>query len=65
MKTITLHIDDEVSSELQSYMLTKSMMGNMYGIEDEFVRKILKNLELDEDKKEITFKFSKEREELI
>ena len=65
MKTIILHIDDEVSSELQSYMLTKSMMGNMYGIEDEFVRKILKNLELDEDKKEITFKFSKDREESI
>lgn len=58
MKTIQLNIEDGVYIDLNNFMMTKSMMGNAFGIEDSFVIKILKSI--DEDKKEVLFKYKNE-----
>lgn len=58
MKIITLNIDDDVYNDLNSHMLIKAISGNLYGIEDGFIMKIIKYI--DTDKKEVTFKYNSE-----
>ena len=52
MKSITLNISDRVISELQNEMGCKGITGNLYGMEDAVVLKIITAIEKDE--KEVT-----------
>lgn len=61
MKEIKIIISDRVLSELKTAHTVKSITGNLSGINDEFVNKIIKSL--DEDKDEVIFQFKDEKEE--
>ena len=56
MKTITLHIHEDVISELDTELTLKTMAGNSYGVEDAFVMRLLSALATGETEKEIKFK---------
>ena len=61
MKEIKIIISDRVLRELKTAHTVKSITGNLSGINDEFVNKIIKSL--DEDKDEVIFQFKDEKEE--
>lgn len=52
MKTIKLHIDEAIFTELEQGVIVKKMTGNFYGIEDEFLFLIVKSVK--DGKEEIT-----------
>ena len=52
MKTIKLHIDEAIFTELEQGVIVKKMTGSFYGIEDEFLFLIVKSIK--EGKEEIT-----------
>lgn len=59
MKKIVLQIEDEIFNELESSLITKYIMGNLYGILDEFI--ILLVMEIKAGKKEIEITRKKKR----
>jgi len=58
VKEIKVIISDEVFEEIKTTHTIKSMMGNLFGIEDEFINKIIDAL--DDNKDEVVFKFKNE-----
>lgn len=52
MKTIKLHIDDAIFTELEQGVIVKKMTGSFYGAEDEFLFLIVKSIK--DGKEEIT-----------
>lgn len=59
MKEIKLSIEDDVFAELKSSIILKQMTGNMYGVLDEFIGKLLKTMDAGDT--ELHLEFSKKR----
>lgn len=57
MKELKLKISNEVYSKLIKLLSIKEMCGNLYGIHDEFIHRIVKAI--DDGKKELSLKLKK------
>lgn len=58
MKTITIHISDRVIDELKTMIGIKHISGNLFGIQDEFIIKLVEAIE--DNKEEVTLKYKDE-----
>lgn len=56
MKKITLLIADNVYKELRGSQMFRMMLDNSFGIQDEFIKKILSSIENNEKEVEIKYK---------
>ena len=45
MKTIKLNIEDEVYEDLKSALVSKHITGGLYGINDEFLKLVIKAID--------------------